>query len=103
LRLQLILVLDLEDFGIFVKKNVMLGLKMATDPRWVRIVEKNIEEILIDHAYCEQKAASNAISMIVTYPQYPDLVEAMCAICKEEMEHFEMVHQKLKERGSVCQ
>jgi len=72
---------------------------MATDPRWVRIVEKNIEEILIDHAYCEQKAASNAISMIVTYPQYPDLVEAMCAICKEEMEHFEMVHQKLKERG----
>jgi tRNA-(ms[2]io[6]A)-hydroxylase len=82
-----------------VKKKQMLGLKMATDPRWVRIVEKNIEEILIDHAYCEQKAASNAISMIVTYPQYPDLVEAMSAICKEEMEHFEMVHQKLRERG----
>lgn len=72
---------------------------MATDPRWVHIVEKNIEEILIDHAYCEQKAASNAISMIVQYPQYPDLVEAMSAICKEEMEHFELVHEKLKERG----
>ena len=77
----------------------MLGLKMATDPRWVNIVEKNIQEILIDHAYCEQKAASNAISMIVQYPQYPDLVEAMTAICQEEMEHFNMVHQKLQERG----
>ncbi|MBM3917258.1 MAG: tRNA-(ms[2]io[6]A)-hydroxylase [Sphingomonadales bacterium] len=77
----------------------MLGLQMATDPRWVRIVEKNIEEILVDHAYCEQKAASNAISMIVQYPQYTDLVEAMSAICKEEMEHFELVHQKLKDRG----
>ena len=72
---------------------------MATDPRWVEIVEKNIEEILIDHAYCEQKAASNAISLIVAYPQYADLVAAMSAICKEEMEHFELVHEKLQERG----
>jgi len=77
----------------------MLGLKMATDPRWVNLVEKNIEEILIDHAFCEQKAASNAISIIVQYPQYPDLVDAMVEICKEEMEHFKMVHEKLKERG----
>ena len=77
----------------------MLGLQMATDPRWVEIVEKNIEEILIDHAYCEQKAASNAISLIVAYPQYADLVTAMSAICKEEMEHFELVHEKLQERG----
>ena len=72
---------------------------MATDPRWVKIVERNIEEILVDHAYCEQKAASNAISMIVQYPHYSDLVAAMTAICKEEMEHFELVHQKLQERG----
>ena len=72
---------------------------MATDPRWVNIVERNVEEILIDHAYCEQKAASNAISIIVQYPQYVDLVEAMTAICKEEMEHFDLVHQKLQERG----
>jgi tRNA-(ms[2]io[6]A)-hydroxylase len=77
----------------------MLGLKMATDPRWVNIVEKNLEEILIDHAFCEQKAASNSISIIVQYPQYPDLVESMVEICKEEMEHFKMVHDKLKERG----
>jgi tRNA-(ms[2]io[6]A)-hydroxylase len=77
----------------------MLGLKMATDPRWVNIVEDNIKEILIDHAFCEQKAASNAISMIVQYPHYPDLVAAMVEICKEELEHFEMVHKKILERG----
>ena len=77
----------------------MLGLKLSTDPRWVNIVEKNIEEILIDHAFCEQKAASNAISMIIQYPHYSDLVEAMTAICQEEMEHFKMVHDKLIERG----
>jgi tRNA-(ms[2]io[6]A)-hydroxylase len=77
----------------------MLGLKLSTDPRWVNIVEKNIEEILIDHAFCEQKAASNAISMIIQYPHYTDLVEAMTAICQEEMEHFKMVHDKLIERG----
>lgn len=72
---------------------------MATDPRWVNIVEKNIEEILIDHAFCEQKAASNAISMIVQYPHLPDLVQAMIEISIEEMEHFGLVHDKLLERG----
>lgn len=72
---------------------------MATDPRWVNIVEKNLEEILVDHAFCEQKAASNAISIIVQYPQYTDLVQAMTAICQEEMQHFDMVHAKLLERG----
>lgn len=72
---------------------------MATDPRWVNIVENNIKEILIDHAFCEQKAASNAISIIVQYPHYPDLVTAMVEICKEELEHFEMVHKKILERG----
>ena len=77
----------------------MLGLKLPTDPRWVNIVEKNIQEILTDHAFCEQKAASNAISIIVQYPQFPDLVQAMTAICKEEMEHFGMVHDKLLERN----
>ena len=77
----------------------MLGLKMATDPRWVNVVERNLEEILVDHAFCEQKAASNAISMIVQYPHYPDLVQAMTAICQEEIEHFNMVHEKLLERG----
>jgi tRNA-(ms[2]io[6]A)-hydroxylase len=78
---------------------LILGLKMATDPRWVNIVEKNIEEILVDHAFCEQKAASNAISIIVQYPHYSDLVQEMTSICQEEMEHFDLVHAKLIERG----
>ena len=58
-------------------QKVMLGLRLPTDPRWVNLVEKNIEEILTDHAYCEQKAASNAISCIVKFPDYPDLVDEM--------------------------
>jgi tRNA 2-(methylsulfanyl)-N6-isopentenyladenosine37 hydroxylase len=77
----------------------MLGLKLPTDPRWVNIVEKNIQEILIDHAYCEQKAATNAITIIVKFPEYPDVVQAMTELCREEMEHFGMVHNKLIERG----
>lgn len=77
----------------------MLGLKLPTDPRWVNIVEKNISEILTDHAYCEQKAASNAITVIVKHPEYPDVVDAMTEIVQEEMEHFGMVHQKIQERG----
>lgn len=77
----------------------MLGLKLPTDPRWVNIVEKNIEEILTDHAFCEQKAASTAISLIVTHPEYSELVTAMTALAKEEMSHFKMVHDKILERG----
>lgn len=77
----------------------MLGLKLPTDPRWANIAEKNIEEILTDHAYCEQKAASTAISLLVTYPEHPELVAAMAALAREEMSHFEMVHQRIVERG----
>ena len=77
----------------------MLGLKMPTDPRWVNIVEKNIEEILTDHAWCEQKAASSAISIMVRFPEHMDLVQEMTALAKEEMEHFGLVLEKIKERG----
>ena len=77
----------------------MLGLKLETDPRWIDVASENIEQILIDHAFCEQKAASNAISIIVQFPHYSDLVKDMTAICIEEMEHFGMVHEKLIERG----
>ncbi|NNF20097.1 MAG: tRNA-(ms[2]io[6]A)-hydroxylase [Flavobacteriaceae bacterium] len=77
----------------------MLGLKLPTDPRWVNIVSKNIDEILTDHAYCEQKAASTAISFIVTYPEYPELVQEMIALSREEMGHFKMVHDRILARG----
>ncbi len=79
----------------------MLGLKLPTDPRWVNIVEKNIEEILTDHAFCEQKAASTAISLIVTYPEYTELVQEMTALVKEEISHFQMVHDRIIARGWV--
>ena len=77
----------------------MLGLKLPTDPRWVNIVEKNIEEILTDHAFCEQKATSTAISLIVSFPEYTELVKEMVALVKEEISHFKMVHDKILERG----
>ena len=72
---------------------------MTTDPRWVKVAEKRIDEILTDHAFCEQKAASNAISIIVQYPMYPDLVRAMSEICQEEMAHFNLVHEKMLSMG----
>ncbi|MBQ4819231.1 tRNA-(ms[2]io[6]A)-hydroxylase [Aquimarina sp. MMG016] len=77
----------------------MLGLKLPTDPRWVNIVEKNIEEILTDHAFCEQKAASTAISLIVSFPEYSELVDEMTKLVKEEISHFKMVHDKILARG----
>ena len=77
----------------------MLGLKLPTDPRWVKLVEQNISEILTDHAWCEQKAASNAISTIVRYPDLTDMVTELTAIAQEEMEHFGMVLEKIKARG----
>lgn len=77
----------------------MLGLKLPTDPRWANIAEKNIEEILTDHAYCEQKAASSAISFIILYPEKTELVEAMAELSREEMEHFQMVHERIMKRG----
>lgn len=78
---------------------MMLGLKLPTDPRWANIAEKNIDDILIDHAWCEQKAASTAISLIINYPEYPELVQAMIELTEEEMSHFKMVHDKILERG----
>ncbi len=77
----------------------MLGLKLPSDPRWVNIAEKNLEEILSDHAFCEQKAASTAISLIVSFPEYTELVKEMIALVEEEMSHFKMVHDLILERG----
>ncbi len=84
---------------MFRKNSTMLGLKLETDPRWANIAESNLSEILTDHAYCEQKAASNAISIIVGYPYHSELVEEMLKLAQEELQHFEMVHQKIKARG----
>lgn len=77
----------------------MLGLKLKTDPRWVRLVESNIEEILTDHAWCEQKAATNAIFLITHNSEKPELVAELLEIAREELEHFQMVFNIIKERG----
>ena len=77
----------------------MLGLKLPTDPRWVNIAEKNIEDILVDHAYCEQKAASTGISLILQFPEKEKLVEIVSPIVAEEWGHFRMVLKELKKRG----
>ncbi len=77
----------------------MLGLKLATDPRWVNIVESNIEEILTDHAWCEQKAATNAITIITHNSEHEELVTELIKLAQEELEHFQMVHDIIKQRG----
>lgn len=77
----------------------VLGLTLPTDPRWVNIAEKNIADILIDHAYCEQKAASSCISLIISYPEKEKLVAALTPVVAEEWAHFERVLEQLKKRG----
>jgi tRNA 2-(methylsulfanyl)-N6-isopentenyladenosine37 hydroxylase len=81
------------------KDKFTLGLELPTDPRWVDIASKNIEDILVDHAYCEQKAASSCISLIVLYPDKDKLVAALTPVVAEEWNHFERVIQQLTKRG----
>lgn len=77
----------------------MFKLKLPTDPRWANIAEGNLEEILTDHAWCEQKAATNAIGLITMLPEYPEIVTELLAIAQEELEHFNQVHEIIKKRG----
>ena len=77
----------------------VLGLRLPTDPRWVNLAEKQIDEILTDHAYCEQKAASTCISLIVQYPEKKALVERVSPLVTEEWGHFRMVLNELKKRN----
>lgn len=77
----------------------MLGLKLLTDPRWANIAESNLEEILTDHAWCEQKAASNAIFLITNNSEHLEFVQVMAEIAVEEMQHFKMVTDVIAQRG----
>lgn len=79
--------------------NSILGLKMPTDPRWVDLASISLEEILTDHAYCEQKAASNCISIIQRYSEHTEIVNALSPIVTEEWGHFRMVWSEMKKRG----
>ncbi len=77
----------------------MLGLHLPTDPRWANLAEKQLADILSDHAYCEQKAVSTCISLIQTYPEKEALVEVLSPIVAEEWSHFRLVLAELKRRG----
>ena len=77
----------------------MLGLKLLTDPRWADIAERNLEEILTDHAWCEQKAATNAITMIAYNSEHDEFIQEMSDIAIEEMQHFKMVVEIIERRG----
>lgn len=77
----------------------MLHLKLPTDPRWADVAEKSLEYILSDHAYCEQKAASTCISLIVQYAELDKLVDTLTPVVAEEWNHFELVLEQLRKRG----
>lgn len=79
--------------------KAILGLQLATDPRWVDLAQTSLEEILTDHAYCEQKAATTCISIIQQYNQKDELVNALAPIVTEEWGHFRLVLAELKKRG----
>ncbi|WBO86296.1 tRNA-(ms[2]io[6]A)-hydroxylase [Hymenobacter yonginensis] len=81
------------------REKTILKLKLNTDPRWVDIASKNIEDILVDHAWCEQKAASTGISMIIHYPEKTRLVDELTDLVAEEWGHFERVLLELRKRG----
>lgn len=80
-------------------ENSILGLKMPTDPRWVDLAAMSLEEILADHAFCEQKAATQCISLIQLYPDKPELVDALAPVITEEWGHFRMVWAEMKRYG----
>ncbi|SHK27265.1 tRNA-(ms[2]io[6]A)-hydroxylase [Epilithonimonas mollis] len=86
---------------IFTENINMFRLKLPTDPRWANIAEDNLEEILTDHAWCEQKAATNAIGLITMVPEHTEMVTELLAIAQEELDHFNQVHEIIKKRGGV--
>ncbi len=79
----------------------MLGLKFETSTSWVDIAKDNLQQILTDHAFAEQKASANAISIIINYSEETALVKDMSDIAIEELEHFRMVHKLMIKRGMV--
>ena len=79
----------------------ILGLQLPTDPRWVNLAEKSLEEVLTDHAWCEQKAATSCISIIQKYSDKEKLVKELSPIVTEEWGHFRMVLAELQKRNLV--
>lgn len=79
----------------------MLGLQFETETSWVAVAKEGLQQLLIDHAFAEQKAAANAMSITINYSEETELVRDMMDIAIEEMEHFKMVHELMIARGMV--
>jgi tRNA-(ms[2]io[6]A)-hydroxylase len=80
----------------------MLGLLAPTDPRWVQVVERDLDRLLADHAHCELKAAHTALSLVGRFGgEMPSLVGPLVALAHEEIEHFREVERRLRERGGT--
>jgi tRNA-(ms[2]io[6]A)-hydroxylase len=82
-------------------ENTILGLKLPTDPRWANLASLSLEDILTDHAFCEQKAATSFITLIQKFPEKVELVNALAPVVTEEWGHFRMVYAEMKKRGFV--
>ncbi len=80
-------------------ENTILGLKLPTDPRWADLAALSLEDILTDHAFCEQKAATQGITIIQRNPDKMELVAALAPLVTEEWGHFRMVLAELQKRG----
>lgn len=81
------------------KSKTKLGLELPTDPRWVNLAEMDLQEILTDHAYCEQKATTSCISLIQAFPERKEMVKEVSPVVTEEWGHFRLVLQELEKRG----
>ena len=77
----------------------VLGLQLPTDPRWVNLAEISLQDILTDHAYCEQKATTSCITLIQAYPERTELINALSPVVTEEWGHFRLVLAELHKRG----
>jgi tRNA-(ms[2]io[6]A)-hydroxylase len=87
------------DLSLSQDTKAILGLQLPTDPRWVDLAEKSLQEVLTDHAYCEQKAAISCISLIQRYSRKEKLVYELAPVVTEEWGHFRLVLSELQKRG----
>jgi tRNA-(ms[2]io[6]A)-hydroxylase len=91
--------MSFEESEISADTKAILGLQLPTDPRWINLAEMSLKDVLTDHAYCEQKAATTCISIIQRYSDKEELVQALAPIVTEEWGHFRLVLSELKKRG----
>jgi tRNA-(ms[2]io[6]A)-hydroxylase len=87
------------NFGQIIIMDGMLHLQSTSPDRWLSQVDHHLNDILIDHAHCEQKAASTAMDLMFDYVENEDLCQEMSEIVREELDHFQQVRSLLKRRG----